>query len=211
VSLVSVLPNGDTAEIAIIGNDGFIGTPLLMGGESTPNRAVVQSGGHAYRIKKADLKRELARKGALQEIALQYVQVLITQMAQTIVCNRHHSVVQQLCRWLLLSLDRLPSNVVAMTQGLIANMLGVRPEGVTSAAGRLQAEGVISYARGRIIVLDRPAMEQRACECYGVVKREQERLLPNRAAAEKEEVGRSLESAGKRREDLPSPVRRPGL
>jgi CRP-like cAMP-binding protein len=177
VSLLYVLENGASAEIAVTGNDGLVGIALFMGGESTPSRAVVQSAGHAYRLKAATLKSEFRQGGQLQYLALRYTQALITQMAQTAVCNRHHSVEQQLCRWLLLSLDRLPSNELVMTQELIANMLGVRREGVTEAAGRLQEDGLIQYSRGRITVLDRPKLEARVCECYAVVKRETERLL----------------------------------
>jgi len=178
VSLLYVLENGASAEIAVTGNDGLVGIALFMGGESTPSRAVVQSAGHAYRLKAAMLKSEFRQGGRLQYLALRYTQALITQMAQTAVCNRHHSVEQQLCRWLLLSLDRLPSNELVMTQELIANMLGVRREGVTEAAGKLQEDGLIQYSRGRITVLNRPKLEARVCECYAVVKRETERLLP---------------------------------
>jgi CRP-like cAMP-binding protein len=167
------------AEIAIVGNDGVVGIALFMGGETTPSRAVVQSAGVGYRMVARVLKQEFDRGGALQHMLLRYTQALITQMAQTAVCNRHHSVDQQLCRWLLLSLDRLPSNELAMTQELIANMLGVRREGVTEAAGRLQAAGVIRYSRGRITVLDRPRLEALVCECYEVVRRETERLFPH--------------------------------
>jgi CRP-like cAMP-binding protein len=178
VSLLYVMESGASAEIAITGNDGLVGISLFMGGESTPSRAVVQSAGNGYQLKAGILKREFALGGQLQHLALRYTQALITQMAQTAVCNRHHAVDQQLCRWLLLSLDRLPSNELMMTQELIANMLGVRREGVTEAAGKLQAAGLIHYYRGRITVLDRPKLEQRVCECYGVVKKEFDRLLP---------------------------------
>jgi CRP-like cAMP-binding protein len=178
VSLLNVMENGASAEIAITGNEGLIGISLFMGGESTPSRAVVQSEGNGYRLSESILKREFAMGGVLQHLALRYTQALITQMSQTAVCNRHHSVDQQLCRWLLLSLDRLPSNELRMTQELIANMLGVRREGVTEAAGHLQADGLIHYSRGKIIVLDRPGLEQRVCECYAVVKKEFDRLLP---------------------------------
>ena len=178
VSLLYVMESGASAEIAITGNEGLVGISLFMGGESTPSRAVVQSEGNGYRLKASILKKEFALGGHLQHLALRYTQALITQMAQTAVCNRHHAVDQQLCRWLLLSLDRLPSNELRMTQELIANMLGVRREGVTEAAGKLQAAGLIHYSRGKITVLDRPKLEQRACECYGVVKREFDRLLP---------------------------------
>ena len=178
VSLLNVMENGASAEIAITGNEGLIGISLFMGGESTPSRAVVQSDGNGYRLSESVLKREFAMGGNLQHLALRYTQALITQMSQTAVCNRHHSVDQQLCRWLLLSLDRLPNNELRMTQELIANMLGVRREGVTEAAGHLQADGLIHYSRGKIIVLDRPKLERRVCECYAVVKKEFERLLP---------------------------------
>jgi len=178
VSLLYVMESGASAEIAITGNDGLVGISLFMGGESTPSRAVVQSAGNGYRLKASILKREFALGGQLQHLALRYTQALITQMAQTAVCNRHHAVDQQLCRWLLLSLDRLPSNELMMTQELIANMLGVRREGVTEAAGKLQAAGLIHYYRGRITVLDRAKLEQRVCECYAVVKKEFDRLLP---------------------------------
>jgi CRP-like cAMP-binding protein len=178
VSLLYVTENGASAEIAITGNEGLIGISLFMGGESTPSRAVVQSGGNGYRLGASILKREFALGGHLQHLALRYTQALITQMSQTVVCNRYHAVDQQLCRWLLLSLDRLASNELRMTQELIANMLGVRREGVTLAAGNLQAAGLIHYSRGKITVLDRPKLEQRVCECYGVVKKEFDRLLP---------------------------------
>lgn len=177
VSLLYVMENGASAEIAVTGNEGLIGVSLFMGGGSTPSRAIVQSAGHAYRLGAEILKREFERGGDLQHLLLRYTQALITQMAQTAVCNRHHSVEQQLCRWLLLSLDRLSSNEVRMTQELIANMLGVRREGVTEAAGRLQDAGLIRYQRGQISVLDRPRLEERVCECYAVVKRECDRLL----------------------------------
>jgi CRP-like cAMP-binding protein len=182
ISLLYVMEDGSSAEIAVTGNDGLVGIALFMGGESTPSRAVVQSAGYGYRLKAAVLQREFKQGGQLQYLALRYTQALITQMAQTAVCNRHHSVEQQLCRWLLLSLDRLPSNELTMTQELIANMLGVRREGVTEAAGNLQAAGLIHYSRGHITVLDRPKLEKRVCECYAVVKRESDRLLPQRAA-----------------------------
>jgi CRP-like cAMP-binding protein len=178
VSLLYVMADGASAEIAVVGNDGVVGVSLFMGGETTPSRAVVQSAGVAYRLPGSVLKEEFRRGGATQQLLLRYTQALLTQMAQTAVCNRHHSVDQQLCRWLLLSLDRLSSNELAMTQELIANMLGVRREGVTEAAGKLQAAGVIRYSRGRITVLDRPALEAQACECYAVVKQESDRLLP---------------------------------
>ena len=178
VSLLYVLIDGASAELSVVGNEGLIGIALFMGGETTPNRAIVQSSGHAYRLSGQRLKDEFHRNGALQGLLLRYTQALITQMAQTAVCNRHHSVDQQLCRWLLLSLDRLPSNELTMTQELIADMLGVRREGVTEAAGKLQRLGVIRYSRGHITVLDRPRLEQLSCECYAVVKRETDRLLP---------------------------------
>jgi CRP-like cAMP-binding protein len=177
VSLLYVMNDGAAAEIAVVGNEGVVGVALFMGGETTPSRAVVQSAGSAWRVEAAAIKAEFARGGVLQRVLLLYTQALITQMTQTAVCNRHHLLEQQLCRWLLLSLDRLPSNEVVMTQQLIANMLGVRREGVTEAAGRLQADGLISYRRGRISVLDRAKLERRVCECYGVVRRECDRLL----------------------------------
>ena len=179
ISLLYVMENGASAEIAVTGYEGLVGIALFMGGETTPSRAVVQSAGFGYRLKAAFLKKEFDNGGALQHLALRYTQALITQMAQTAVCNRHHSVEQQLCRWLLLSLDRLPSNELTMTQDLIANMLGVRREGVTEAAGRLQKIGLIRYSRGHIVVLDRPKLEDRVCECYAVVKKEYDRLLEN--------------------------------
>ena len=178
VSMLYVLSDGATAEIAVAGNEGLIGISLFMGGETTPNRAVVQSAGHAYRLAGQRIKDEFHHDGSLQNLFLRYTQALITQMAQTAVCNRHHSVDQQLCRWLLLSLDRLPGNKLKMTQELIANMLGVRREGVTEAAGKLQKLGVIRYSRGQITVLDRPHLERLCCECYAVVKKEEDRLLP---------------------------------
>ena len=181
VSLLYVLDSGASAEIAVVGNDGAVGVSLFMGGETTTSRAVVQSAGHAYRMTGVRLKREFGRHGDLMYVLLRYTQSLITQMAQTAVCNRHHSVEQQLCRWLLLSLDRLSSDEIVMTHELIANMLGVRREGVTDAAGKLQKLGVIRYRRGRITVLSRPELERLCCECYGVVRRETERLLPRPA------------------------------
>jgi CRP-like cAMP-binding protein len=177
VSLLYVMADGASAEISVVGNDGVVGIALFMGGESTPSRAIVQSGGSAYRLPGPVLKEEFRRHGALLGLLLRYTQALITQMAQTAVCNRHHNIDQQLARWLLLSLDRLPDNRLSMTQELIANMLGVRREGVTEAAGRLQQQGLIAYNRGHIRVLDRPALERQSCECYQVVKRETERLL----------------------------------
>ncbi len=178
VSLLYVLANGASAEISIVGNEGAIGVALFMGGETTTNRAIVQSAGSAYRLTGRRLKQEFGRHGNLLHILLRYTQALLTQMAQTAVCNRHHSVDQQLCRWLLLSLDRLSSDKLTMTQELIANMLGVRREGVTEAAGKLQDLGVIRYRRGHITVLDRPRLERLSCECYAVVKKESDRLLP---------------------------------
>jgi CRP-like cAMP-binding protein len=178
VSFLYVMEDGASAEIAITGSEGVVGIALFMGGESTPSRAVVQSEGTAYRLRAEFLKREFRRGGELQHSLLRYTQALITQMAQTAVCNRHHTIEQQLCRWLLLSLDRLPSNELHMTQELIANMLGVRREGVTQAAGQLQDAGLIRYRRGHITVVDRPRLEERVCECYAVVKREYDRLLP---------------------------------
>jgi CRP-like cAMP-binding protein len=180
VSLLYVLENGASAEIAVVGNEGAIGVALFMGGETTPSRAIVQSAGVAFRLTGKLIKDEFHRHGQTMYLLLKYTQSLITQMAQTAVCNRHHSVNQQLCRWLLMSLDRLPSNTLTMTQELIANMLGVRREGVTEAAHRLQKLGVIRYSRGRITVLDRPKLEQLCCECYAVVKKETDRLLPHR-------------------------------
>ncbi len=177
ISLLFVMESGASAEIAITGNEGLVGIALFMGGESTPSRAVVQSEGHGYRLKASILKREFALGGHLQHLALRYTQALITQMSQTAVCNRHHSVDQQLCRWLLLSMDRLPGNELRMTQELIANMLGVRREGVTEAAGHLQTSGLIHYSRGKITIVDRPGLEKRVCECYAVVKKEFDRLL----------------------------------
>lgn len=183
VSLLYVMENGASAEISVVGNEGLVGVSLFLGGESTPSRAVVQSAGSAFRLLRSRLKDEFGRHGELLTVILRYTQCLITQMAQTAVCNRHHSVDQQLCRWLLLSLDRLPSDTVTMTQELIANMLGVRREGVTDAAGKLRKAKIIKYARGKITVLDRPALEARCCECYAVVKAETDRLLPYSATA----------------------------
>jgi CRP-like cAMP-binding protein len=182
VSLLYVMESGASAEIAITGNEGLVGISLFMGGKSTTSRAVVQSAGNGYRLKASILKREFALGGQFAHLALRYTQALITQMAQTAVCNRHHAVDQQLCRWLLLSLDRLPTNELIMTQELIADMLGVRRGGVTEAAGNLQAAGLIHYHRGKITVLDRAKLEQRVCECYGVVKKEFDRLLPYKLA-----------------------------
>ena len=177
ISLLYVMEDGASAEISVVGNEGVVGIALFMGGESTPSRAIVQSGGSAYRLTGQQLKDEFNRHGEFQQLLLRYTQALITQMAQTAVCNRHHSIDQQLCRWLLLSLDRLPDNRLTMTQELIANMLGVRREGVTEAAGKLQNLGVIEYHRGHITVLDRPRLEKLSCECYAVVKIESDRLL----------------------------------
>ncbi len=177
VSLLYVMESGESAEIAVTGTEGLVGISLFMGGESTTSRAVVQSEGHAYRLPARFLRAEFERGGQLQHLLLRFTQALITQMSQTAVCNRHHAVEQQLCRWLLLSLDRLPANELHMTQELIANMLGVRREGVTEAAGKLQDAGLIHYRRGHITVLDRPGVEKRVCECYAVVKREADRLL----------------------------------
>ncbi len=182
VSLLYVMEDGSSAEIAIVGNEGIVGISLFMGGESTPSRAIVQSAGQAFRVASNILKDEFRRAGPVQHVLLRYTQALITQMSQTAVCNRHHSVEQQLCRWLLMSLDRLASDELTMTQELIANMLGVRREGVTESAGKLQKLGLIEYSRGHIKVLDRPALEAHACECYQVVKTEFERLLPARMA-----------------------------
>ncbi len=181
VSLLYVMKDGASAEIAVVGNEGLVGIALFMGGESTPSRAVVQSAGDAYRVAGERMKNEFEAGGAMRHLLLRFTQALITQMAQTAVCNRHHAVEQQLCRWLLLSLDRLPSNELTMTQGLIANMLGVRREGVTEAAGKLQAAGLIQYSRGKITVLDRAGLEERVCECYAVVKLESDRLLSHGA------------------------------
>ena len=178
VSLLYVMENGASAEIAVVGNEGLVGIALFMGGESTPSRAVVQSGGEGLRLKANVVMTEFNRAGPVLHLLLRYTQALITQMAQTAVCNRHHSLDQQLCRWLLLSLDRLSSNQLIMTQELIANMLGVRREGVTEAAGNLHKAGLIDYRRGRITVLDRARLERRTCECYAVVKKEYDRLLP---------------------------------
>jgi CRP-like cAMP-binding protein len=182
VSLLYVMEDGASAEIAVVGNEGVVGISLFMGGESTPSRAVVQSAGEGWRLRANAVKEEFERAGPVMHLLLRYTQALITQMAQTAVCNRHHTLDQQLCRWLLLSLDRLRGNELVMTQELIANMLGVRREGVTEAAQRLQRLGLIRYMRGHITVLDRPGLEARTCECYAVVKKEYERLLPERAA-----------------------------
>ena len=177
VSLLYVLEDGASAEIAVTGSEGLVGIALFMGGETTPSRAVVQSAGHGYRLRASVLKREFERGGALQHLLLRFTQALITQMTQTAVCNRHHSVEQQLCRTLLLSLDRSTGAGLVLTQELIASLLGVRREGVTEAAGNLQRAGLIRYSRGHIVVLDRPGLERAVCECYGVVKAEFDRLL----------------------------------
>jgi len=182
VSLLYVMENGASAEIAVVGNEGLVGISLFMGGESTPSRAVVQSAGQGFRLEAQTMKDEFGRAGPVMHLLLRYTQALITQMAQTAVCNRHHSLDQQLCRWLLLSLDRLQGSELVMTQELIANMLGVRREGVTEGALKLQEAGLIRYARGRISVLDRPGLERRTCECYAVVKKEYDRLLPVKLA-----------------------------
>jgi CRP-like cAMP-binding protein len=182
VSLLYVMENGSSAEIAVVGNEGIVGISLFMGGGSTPSRAVVQSAGKGLRLDAQTLKTEFNQNGPVLHLLLRYTQALITQMAQTAVCNRHHSLDQQLCRWLLLSLDRLQGDELVMTQELIANMLGVRREGVTEAALNLQRVGLIRYARGRISVLDRGALEKRTCECYAVVKTEYDRLLPAKRA-----------------------------
>ena len=179
VSLLYVLDNGSSTEIAVVGNEGVVGIPLFMGGDTTPSRAVVQSAGTCLRVSSGFLKTEFSNSPPLMHLLLRYTQALLTQMTQTAVCNRHHTLDQQLCRWLLLSMDRLTSYDLVMTQELIANMLGVRREGVTEAAGSLQTAGLISYSRGKIKVLDRKGLEKRSCECYSVVKKEYDRLLPN--------------------------------
>ena len=179
ISLLYVMENGASAEIAVVGNEGIVGISLFMGGQSTPSRAVVQSAGKGFRLKAQMMKEEFNRAGPVLHLLLRYTQALITQMSQTAVCNRHHTLDQQLCRWLLLSLDRLESNQLVMTQELIANMLGVRREGVTEGALKLQQSGLIRYTRGHITVLDRPGLEKRSCECYLVVKKEYDRLLPD--------------------------------
>ena len=182
VSLLYVMQHGASAEISVVGREGIVGISLFMGDESTPSRAVVQSAGEGYRLKAEAMKAEFDLGGPVMHLLLRYTQALITQMAQTAVCNRHHTVDQQLCRWLLLNLDRLQANELVMTQELIANMLGVRREGVTETALKLQHANLIRYARGRITVLDRPGLEKRACECYGVVRKEYDRLLPDTLA-----------------------------
>lgn len=183
VSLLYVMENGASAEIAVVGNEGIVGVSLFMGGGSTPSRAVVQSAGEGFRLSAQSMKDEFNRAGPVMHLLLRYTQALITQMSQTAVCNRHHSLDKQLCRWLLLSLDRLQGNELVMTQELIANMLGVRREGVTEGAVKLQDAGLIRYTRGRITVLDRPGLEKRTCECYAVVKKEYDRLLPAKIAS----------------------------
>jgi CRP-like cAMP-binding protein len=183
VSLLYVMENGASAEIAVVGNEGIVGISLFMGGESTSSRAVVQSAGKGFRLDAQKMKDEFNRAGPVLHLLLRYTQALITQMSQTAVCNRHHSIDQQLCRWLLLSLDRLQGNQLIMTQELIANMLGVRREGVTDSALKLQHAGLIQYSRGHITVLDRVAIEERVCECYEVVKKEYDRLLPVKIAS----------------------------
>ena len=195
ISLLYVMKNGSSAEIAVTGNDGVVGMALFMGGNTTPSRAVVQSAGEGYCLKADLVKSEFDRQGPLQFLLLRYTQSLITQMTQTAVCNRYHSLDQQLCRWMLLSLDRLASNELAMTHELIGDMLGVRREGVTQAAGNLQDAGLIQYTRGKITVLDRPGLESRVCECYAVVKKESDRLL---ARAKPGEQFRSQESKERR-------------
>ena len=182
VSLLFVLEGGDSAEIAVVGNEGVVGVSLFMGGESTPSRAVVQSAGRGLRLSSSAIKEAFNRNGPVMHLMLRYTQALITQMSQTAVCNRHHTLDKQLCRWLLLSMDRLRGNELVMTQELIANMLGVRREGVTEAALKLQAAGLIQYSRGHITILDRPGLERRTCECYAVVKKEYDRLLPDLTA-----------------------------
>jgi CRP-like cAMP-binding protein len=180
ISMLYVMADGASAEIAVVGHEGVVGIALFMGGGTTPSRAIVQSAGQAFQLKGKALTAEFERHNGLQRLLLRYTQALITQMSQTAVCNRHHSVDQQLCRWLLQSLDRLSSNELVMTQELIANMLGVRREGVTEAAGKLHAKGLINYSRGHITVLDRPGLEAQVCECYAVVEKEYKRLLPHR-------------------------------
>lgn len=183
ISLLCVMENGATAEIGVIGREGMVGVNIFMGGETSPNQAIVQSTGYAYRARASVLREEFQRNPELQTLLLKYAQTLMSQMAQTAVCNRHHTVDQQLCRWLLTSLDRLPSNELVITQEFIAHMLGVRREGITGAAGKLQRAGIISYRRGRINIVDRDTLEEHACECYKIVKKEYERLLPVPLAA----------------------------
>jgi len=183
ISMLYVMADGSSAEIAVVGNEGVVGIALFMGGDTTPSRALVQSAGHGFRLDARSLKAEFGRHTGLQTLLLRFTQALITQMSQTAVCNRHHSLEQQLCRWLLLSQDRLPTNQLTMTQELIANMLGVRREGVTQAAGRLQTVGLIRYNRGRITIVDRSGLEALVCECYAVVRKEYLRLLPTHPAS----------------------------
>ena len=178
VSLLYAMENGASTEVAAVGKEGLVGIALFMGGETMPNRAVVESAGHGYRLKPRYLKEEMNKGGPVLQLLLRYTQALITQMSQTAVCNRYHSLDQQLCRRLLISVDRLQTNELMMTQELLSNMLGVRREGVTEAAGKLQRAGLIQYSRGRITILNRAALEERVCECYGVVKKEFDRLLP---------------------------------
>ena len=178
VSLLYIMESGASAEVSVVGNEGFVGMALLMGGDSTPSQAIVQSAGHAYRLQAQLFKQEFHRHGEMQVLLLRYTQALITQMTQTAVCNRHHSVEQQLCRWLLLCLDRVPGAQLHMTQELMSNMLGVRREGITEAAGNLQKHGAIKIGRGRITVLDRRVIEKYSCECYAVVRKETDRLMP---------------------------------
>jgi CRP-like cAMP-binding protein len=194
VSMLYVMADGASAEIAVVGNEGLVGIALFMGGGTMPSRALVQSAGQAFQLKGGALIKEFERHTGLQLLLLRYTQALITQMSQTAVCNRHHSLEQQLCRWLLLSLDRLPTNELTMTQELIANMLGVRREGVTEAAGKLQVRGLIRYSRGRITVIDRPGLEAQVCECYAVVKKEYDRLLPPVLAVNSFALARKTES-----------------
>jgi CRP-like cAMP-binding protein len=194
VSMLYVMVDGSSAEIAVVGDEGVVGIALFMGGDTTPSRALVQSAGQGFRLEAKALQAEFGRHGNLQILLLRYTQALITQMSQTAVCNRHHSLEQQLCRWLLLSQDRLPTNQLTMTQELIANMLGVRREGVTQAAGRLQAAGLIRYNRGRITIVDRSGLEALVCECYAVVRKEYRRLLPTKPAS----VRRATAAFGKR-------------
>lgn len=195
VSLIYVMINGASTEIGIIGNEGVVGVSLFMVGQSTPSRAVVQSSGYAYRLSGQAVRDEFERGGAMQHVLLRYTQSLIAQMAQTAACNRHHALDQQLCRWLLLSLDRLNSNELYMTQVMIANMLGVRREGVNEAASKLQEAGLIKYSRGRITVLDRPGLERRACECYAALKAENDRLMPALQTMPSSRLWRAVESA----------------
>lgn len=205
VSMLYVLEDGDTAEVAIMGFEGLVCISLFMGGETTTSRAVVQCAGQAYRLRASVIKTEFGKAGPVMRLLLRYTQALITQMTQTAVCNRHHTIEQQLCRWLLLTLDRMSSKSIFMTQDLIANMLGVRREGVTDAAGRLQRAGLIHYVRGRIDVLDRPALERRVCECYAVVKVEFQRLLTNIPKGDPYQV--LGVSRPERRSESPAPMR----